>query len=259
MKHNKSFLQVENLVLEIRKDCDWKKLTTECENRALPLKTSELEMIRRKNLKLSSSAADSTELPSEESAKLKDEKKSEKSVARQLYDLLFSPIEDILSKLPKESPLIIIPDKALHQCPFNILQDFLNRYAFKRFRITYLPNILLLDKVVGNELNRLRLKDDLDFERHVHKHGGMANLMNQYGGKDSGIASVSSGEGSAHIVNAKRLSHPRLLSRPSRHQMSPPHPGVLPKQVTMFEEDMKKHLHHGKSPRTPRGEWNFNF
>lgn len=242
-------LQVEGLLNELRKDYNWSKMTTECENRALPLRTGELEMTRKKNLKLNILSQKNLE---DESKKLESETKSEKSVERRLYDLLFSPVEDILSKLPKDSPLIIVPDKALHQCPFTVLQDFLNRYAFKRFNITYLPNLLLLDKVIANELNHLRLKDDLEFERQIHKKGGILNLTNKYGGKDSGAVSVRSGEVITD-VDAKRLAHPRLLSRPPRTPMIPPKPGLLPHQATMFEDDFKKHS-QWKSTRTVRGE-----
>ncbi|XP_053380746.1 tetratricopeptide repeat protein 28-like isoform X2 [Mercenaria mercenaria] len=242
---------VEGLLNELKKNCDWKQMTKVCENRALPLRTGELEMTRKKYLKLSNSSRKS-EAETDESKKLENENQSEKSFERRLYDLLFSPVEDILSKLPKESPLIIIPDKTLCQCPFNVLQDFLNRYAFKRFRITYLPNLLLLDKVVANELNHLRLKDDLEFNRQIHKKGGMLSLTSKYVGSDiSGPASVRSLAIVAD-VSAKHLSHPRLLTRPPRTPMIPPKPGVLPHQRTMYEEDFKKHS-QWKSPRTARG------
>lgn len=258
---------VEGLIEELRKDCDWDALTNECEARTVPLKNSDLEMTRKKNLNNRSQSVNKkhgTENGDQEeeirdqktekkrieaeNKKNEGEMKSEKSAERRLYDLLFSPIEDILTKLPKDSPLIIIPDKALHHCPFNVLQDFLNRYAFKRFHITLLPHLLLLDKVVANELNHLRAQDDLEFERHVQKKGGVMNLINKYGGQ--GSVSVCSSEPSA-VVNPKRVANPRLLTRPLKVAMVPPKPGILPKQATMFEEDFRKHLlKTGLSPRT---------
>lgn len=237
---------------EVRKACKWKQMTTLCENKALPLKTGELEMTRRKYQKLSTSSQKSED-DTEESRKLENENKSEKTVERRLYDLLFSPVEDILSKLPKESPLMIVPDKTLYKCPFNLLQDFLNRYAFKRFRITYLPNLLLLDKVVANELNHLRLKDELDFSRQVHKKGGLLSLTNKYLGTDLGGAPSVRSSAMVADISAKHLSHPRLLTRPPRTPMVPPKPGHLPVQRTMYEEDFKKHS-QWKSPRTARGK-----
>lgn len=231
------------MVSEIRKDCDWRKLQRECENRALPLKNSELEMTRQRNLNLSKKATKTEEQSVEE----EDFVKPEKSVERRMYDLLFSPVEDILSKLPKESPLVIVPDKTLHYCPFNLVQDFLNRYAYKRFKISYLPSILLLDKVVANELNHLRLQDDLDFERLIHRKGGILSLASKLG-DSSGTVSVNSGSFLSEI-SPRRVAHPRLITRP----MVPPKPGALPKQATMFEEDFKKHS-TWKTPRTPRSK-----
>lgn len=249
--------QVEELLDGIRQDCDMKKLTTECENRATPLKNSELEMTRRKYLKLSKSpklgdVSDSTD----ESKKLKSENKSEKTVQRQLYDLLFSPVEDILSKLPKESPLIIVPDKALHHCPFNVLHDFLNRYAFKRFSITYLPNILLLDKVVSNELNQLRLKDDLHFQRQVHRKGGMSTVTNRVDLNDDSRGSAKSVD--LKNIDPKKISHPRLLTRPLHTPMVAPKPGMLPKERTMYDEEFRQHS-QWLTPRSHRGLTSINL
>ena len=233
------------MITEVRGGCDWKKLQTDCESRALPLKNTDLEIVRKKNLNLSK-----TPVKTDETRKMEKHDKPEKSAERRLYDLLFSPVEDILSKLPKEAPLIIIPDKNLHHCPFNVLQDFLNRYAYQRFGITYLSSILLLDRVIANELTRLRAIDDLEFERKQHKQGGVFQYQRSGGGKD--FRNISPASKDSYAINPKRLSYPRLLSRPAKTQMIPPTPGVLPKQETMFEEDFKKHT-YWKSPRSPKG------
>jgi len=242
---------VEKLIAEVRQDVDWRLLQLNSENRALPLKNSDLEMIRARNLRLSQSKTSSENQQTENSgtsAESPDELKPQKTVQRRMYDLLFSPVEDILSKLPKESPLIIVPDKVLHSCPFNLLQDFLERYAFKRFRISYSPSILLLDKMVANELNHLRQQDDLDFERQIHRKGGVLSLTNKFG-SNSGTVSGMSGSYMSEI-SPRHVTHPRLLTRP----MMPPKPGSLPKQGTMFEEDFKKRS-PWKTPRTPRGQF----
>ena len=178
--------------------------------------------------------------------------KHEKSAERRLYDLLFSPVEDILTKLGRNAPLIVVPDKVLHHCPFGLVQDFLNRYAFQRFHLTYLPSLLLLDKVIGNELNRLRAQDDLEFERAQNKKGGIFKLMKKTSiSGDFGSISVMSGE-SGGVVNPKRVSHPRLLRTQSpKLKMISPKPGKIPHERTMYEEDFKQHQ-PWRSPRFDR-------
>lgn len=185
-----SLIQIESLLDEIHSEVDLQSLPRLSENRALPLRNTQLEMTRKKNLKLSKPSEKSKEAESESNtskadnsggeAKAAKESKPEKTVQRRLYDILFSPVEDILSKLPKESSLIVIPDKALCHCPFNVLQDFLNRYSYSRFHITIIPSLLVLDRVVANELSHLRALDDLEFERQLNRKGGVLNAANRY-------------------------------------------------------------------------------
>ena len=236
--HVNLIFQVESLVAEIEEKYDWKQLVNECEGRALPLKSSDLEMIRRRNIKLN----ECLNSKSEKSNKLESEIKPEKSAERRLYDLLFSPVEDILSKIGKNNPLMIVPDKVLHHCPFGLVQDFLNRYAYQRFHLTYLPSLLLLDKVIGNEMSYLRAQDDLAFERAQHKKGGIFKLMKKTSvSGDFGSVSAMSGEGGG-VVNPKKVSHPRLMTMKSpKLKMIPPKPGKIPHERTMFEEDFKQH------------------
>ncbi|WAR31141.1 hypothetical protein MAR_033683 [Mya arenaria] len=208
------------MVEEIRADCDTKSLPRQSENRAIPLKNNDLEMTRRKFLKLQKPEENKESMENE--TKVADDVKPEKTVQRRMYDLLFSPIEDILSRLPKEGPLIIVPDKALCHCPFNLLQDFLNRYCYKRFRITYLPSLLVLDKVVANELNHLRLQDDLDFERQINRKGGILNATNRFA-TISGMASPQSGVSSMNISPLAPGSYNSSLDSPlSLHTAGPP-------------------------------------
>ena len=221
--------------------CDKKQMVNECESRALPLKNSHLERVRKQYLTLNKSAKNREE----KSTETENETKSEKPPERQLYDLLFSPVEDVLTKLGKNSPLIVVPDKILHHFPFGLLQDFLNRYAFQRFHLTYLPSLLLLDKVIGNELNHLRAQDDLAFERAQNKKGGMFKLLKKTSiSEDYGTISALSGE-SGGVVNPKKVSHPRLLTLHSPHsKMITPVPGKIPHEKTMY--DIKLHWPHLK-------------
>ena len=216
-------------------------MVNECESRALPLKNSQLERVRKQYLMLNKSTKDQED----KSNRTDNETESEKPPERRLYDLLFSPVEDLLTKLPKNSPLIVVPDKILHHFPFGLLRDFLNRYAFQRFHLTYLPSLLLLDKVIGNELNHLRAQDDLAFERAQNKKGGIFKLLKKTEiSGDYGTLSAMSGE-SGTVVNPKKVSHPRLLTLHSPHsKMITPIPGKIPHEPTLY--DIKIHHPHLK-------------
>ncbi|XP_052220078.1 tetratricopeptide repeat protein 28-like [Dreissena polymorpha] len=259
-EHQNMIETIDAMLEEIRQGCDRKTLPNVCENRAVPLKKGDLELARKRNLQLgrqalNKSKEESVEPLTEKSSENGEESEEQKSVQRRMYDLLVSPIEDILLKLPKDSHLMIVPDKSLHFCPFNLLQDFLDRYLYTRFSITYLPSLLLLDKVVANELNHLRMQDDLEFERQLNKKGGILNSVNKFT-SSSGMSSPSS-ESLLMGINPRRVANPRLLTRPPQSRMAPmapPTPGVLPKQATMYEEDFHKHS-QWRSPRTLRGSY----
>ncbi|KAK6195644.1 hypothetical protein SNE40_001029 [Patella caerulea] len=181
------------------------------ENRAVPGPDSLLKAIRIKNQKLSKpspkqpSAADERKLSDDLEAK-------NRPLERQLYDILLSPIEDILSKLDPQSNLIIIPDKQLHHCPFGILQNWTLKPLADRFNITYLPCLLLLDRVLRNEIDSLRAQDELKFERSQSRCGGVSKLLKlrSTGSPYSDTPDLSRAENV--IVNLKSVSNPRLLT-----------------------------------------------
>ena len=67
--------------------------------------------------------------------------------------------------------LVIVPDKELHHCPFSALQDWRGTLIGKRFYVSYIPCLLLLDRVLQNEQAALRRHDDLEFERTQSRKG----------------------------------------------------------------------------------------
>ncbi|KAL3871452.1 hypothetical protein ACJMK2_039449 [Sinanodonta woodiana] len=244
--------EIQSLLDEFRKDCDWKKMQTECENRALPLQQQELQMVRQKYQSLSSThqaeLQPSSRIPDSIPTVVFDEK-AKQSASRKLYNLLFSPVEDILSKLEANSNLIIIPDKVLHHCPFGVLRDWMNRYAFERFNITCLPSLLLLEKVVMNEFSYLHAQDECEFERMQCRHGGVWKYLT------NNIISRCLSPGNDGVplhsmaqINPRSVSNPRLLtSLGSRTPVPPPKPGMLERETTKYEEDM---CHSARRART---------
>lgn len=88
-------------------------------------------------------------------------------MAQWLAPCIFHCDEYTALVLQMEEPryLTIIPDKELHHCPFAALQDWQGTYVGKRFSLSYVPCILLLDRIIQNEQTAMRLHDDLDFER----------------------------------------------------------------------------------------------
>ena len=67
--------------------------------------------------------------------------------------------------------LVIVPDKELQHCPFPALQDWRGALVGRRFKVTFIPCLLLLDRVVQNQQATLRRRDDLDFERGQSQKG----------------------------------------------------------------------------------------
>ncbi|ESO98992.1 hypothetical protein LOTGIDRAFT_231307 [Lottia gigantea] len=211
-KHITMTEKIENLLQQLFTGMDYKNRLNECENRALPSANSHIDAIRAKNQKLSkgtkSNQSEVTRKTSE------DEEASKRSVERQLYDILLSPIEDILSKLQPNSNLIIIPDKHLNHCPFSLLQNWTLVPLANRFTITYLPCLLLLDRVLRNEIEALRLLDELKFERSQSRCGRVSKLLKL---RCTGSVYSDTPEMSREntMINLKSVSNPRLCTSQS--------------------------------------------
>ncbi|KAJ8300636.1 hypothetical protein KUTeg_022155 [Tegillarca granosa] len=196
--------QIESMLEEFRTGIDWRSMQNTCENKALPLPDSDLEHTRRRNMLLQKSDSKNSEIKSHD--------QPVKSTQRRLFDILVAPVYDILMKMEPNSPLIIIPDKHLHYCPFEILQDWANKTLNSTFRITCLPSLLSLEKVINNEMNSLRAQDDLDFDRSQSRKGGLNKLLAQVVLTNNETPTESDSSSSLDIINLRKVANPRLVT-----------------------------------------------
>ncbi|KAK7094678.1 tetratricopeptide repeat protein 28-like [Littorina saxatilis] len=230
--------QVTSLLTELLTDKDQPDNFTTCESRALPLRGAHLDHLRKQNLKrLEKNNGKKDEGKSEEKVVEKEVSSPSSSPAprkspqRQLYEILLSPVEDILMKMEEPRNLVIVPDKELHHCPFSALQDWRGTLIGKRFNLSYIPCLLQLDRVVQNEQAALRRRDDLDFERTQSRKGGLRKLISQalLPGNSNPLMSSPVDNFSPlspgfdpNQLNLKQVSNPRLLTSGALHTPSKP-------------------------------------
>ena len=172
--------------------------------------------MRKKNELLSKKK---TEESSDAGATANSSAKPKKSALRHLYDILLAPIEDILMTLDHHSHLIIVPDKELCHCPFSVLENWNRTRVSDRFHVTFLPCFMLLDQVIKNEQEYLRMKDQLKFERESARKGGAMKIIAQER-KDffsserinPSEATYSYKSTAAEQVNLRAVSNPRFAT-----------------------------------------------
>ena len=238
---------VRSLVSRMRGDRNLRHAQYEMENRCLPLRGEMQEVQRGKNRKLSKQhkrklieeellqpgekPGDKKETEVKEKEREYDEllddpvfanyKPPPKTPDRELFDLLLSPVwGDLEVKSDDVMPLVIIPDKALCECPFPALRDYGGRQLQVRFRLTVCPSIFSLDRVTQNELTQLKLQDDLDFARTQARLGGIPKIMhnidfmrlNMTSHEPSSLLPPESSHNRAPRVNLKHVSNPRLVT-----------------------------------------------
>ena len=199
--------EINKCLKEIKKNKPLRTIPYACENRALPLQGTWLENIKKSNKSLGkkTESCESEEVSS-------GDNKIQKTPQRRLFDLLVAPIEDVLAKLEPDSHLVVIPDGPLFELPFGIIQDWSGDSLSTKFRITYMTSIYMLDKTVHNELNQLKMQDDLEFERSHSKKGGISKVVHGDPFKSSPhIVSNVTNSLDLHSLNPKRTSNPRLL------------------------------------------------
>ena len=210
--------QVQCMLAEVKQNRNTKELQYSCENRALPLQETPLELLRKKNHALSQASKREEYIRTLEHNMCQKElkqKEPQKAVQRRLFDLLIAPVEDILSKLAPESPLIIVPDGILYHCPFGILEDWHGQALADRFHLTYLPNLHSLEVVIQNELNLLKVDDDLHFQRSQARLGGIPKVLAQ--AEHARMSKESSAEEASDLkIDLKRISNPRLVTSGSK-------------------------------------------
>ena len=225
--------ELRSLIGQIREQRDSRHAQYECENRCLSLRDAQLDRVRLKNRKLGADFK-KEEYRAELAKEIEERELSEKELARkqksperQLFDMLIAPVYDVLENLEEFTPLVIVPDKVLHECPFAVLKDWYNKMMTSRFRITVCPSLLVLDRVVHNELHQLKLQDDLDFERTQARLGGIPKVMQNIDFMRLNMGSPdyiclpdgrlesrdsSNNKGGNSGVNLRRVANPRLVT-----------------------------------------------
>ncbi len=207
---------VMDYIAEI-KGIDPKELLYKSENRALPLQGTALELVKKKNDVLSTEyELDDDSIESEtmisSSEQTSTHMSSFKPAEKKLFNLLLAGVDDILSKSEADSPLVIVPDKALIHVPFTVIQDWNGKVLGERFRVTTVPSLFLLDQVAQNELNQLKIADDRNVERSQSRLGGVAKMVASADCPKSPAKELYpiSEHGSATSINTKKTSNPRL-------------------------------------------------
>ena len=208
--------QIEELIDEMRERQVLGK--EDYENRSLPLKKAEVELLKRKNKTLSRNRTKEEEDQNTE-GKLTDKSLERqlskvKGPQRKLFDMLLAPVDDFLSKLHEHAALVIIPDEVLSRCPFWAAMDWDNKTLSEYFRITILPCLHLLDKATKNEMNQLRIHDDLEFERSQSRLGGIPKLLSarRESGDELHTIVESTPASRCEDLDLKKTSNPRLMT-----------------------------------------------
>ncbi len=70
------------------------------------------------------------------------------AAARELYDTLLKPIESEVGRSGKIDRLIVSPDAALWQIPFEALQDAAGKFVAENYEIFYVPSVTVLDRML---------------------------------------------------------------------------------------------------------------
>ncbi|KAK3780031.1 hypothetical protein RRG08_029724 [Elysia crispata] len=232
--------QITSLLDEMREGVNKSYLYSNAEPRALPLKDADVQHIRAQNLRLSSAK------PKKSSSRASTSKK--KPALRRLFDMLIGPVSDLLDQLEEGDHVVIVPDKQLRMCPFAALLDYCGKPLGERFYITSVPCLLLLDRVVQNELSSLSLQGELEFQRRQARKGGITCRLGEdqsQGKKISltrlGLASDRQDAGSVvsrqKPLTLREVSNPRLASSHGLHHSASISEGSnLPKKTGRSRE-----------------------
>ncbi|GFR63069.1 tetratricopeptide repeat protein 28 [Elysia marginata] len=212
--------QITSLLDEMREGVSKSDLFANAESRALPLKDADVQHVRAQNLRLSSAKLNKP------SSTASSEKR--KPALRRLFDMLIGPVSDILDQLEEGGHIVIVPDKQLKACPFAALLDYRGKPLGERFHICLVPCLLVLDRVVQNELSSLSLQGELEFQRRQARKGGITcrgGEPQSQGKKVSltrlGLAKDSqrteSGVSHQNRLSLREVSNPRLASSHGLH------------------------------------------
>ena len=244
--------QIQEIIDEIKvyQPREEQKLPYECENRCLPIKDGELEMIRKKNEKLNQKEDDkNNEDCKTDNDKTKTKQSKEKSPQRKLFDLLLAPVDDFLSKLEENHALVIIPDKVLYNCPIWTAKDWDNKPLSDYFRISVVPSLYLLDKVNRNGVQQMKTQDSLEFDRAQSRLGGIHKILSPRNDciEPNVLVPIQESVTScdAENLDPKKTSNPRLLTSGFLRKSE-----SLPTKRHLTSRDSNKTGSH--VPKTPR-------
>ena len=214
--------QIEELINNIRETYSADKINQafDCENRSLPLTNTDLELMKRSNEKLSRRVSQKDEQDERNTSQKLERKPPEKQLSqvkspqRKLFDMLLAPVDDFLSKLEDQAALVIIPDKVLCNCPIWTAMDWDNKPLCEYFRVTIVPSLYLLEKVSRNEIDQLRIQDDLEFERSQSRLGGMPKIISAREEPENELYPIEESVSSVKVedLDLKKTSNPRLIT-----------------------------------------------
>jgi hypothetical protein len=86
------------------------------------------------------------------------------------------------------------------------------RYVLDRFRVTYLPSLLMLERVSTNEISSLRAQDDLEVARNQSCHGGISKLAGRASSMSKDGSESQYTQNASGAVDLKRVSNPRFVT-----------------------------------------------
>ncbi|XP_077986923.1 uncharacterized protein LOC144441240 [Glandiceps talaboti] len=132
--------KVRRVLEQLQKVKD-QKCDLDCENRALPSRNRSVSHLQRKYLAKSKDWK-TKEKRKEAGKELEKENKVKLSPQRQLYDIIIAPIEKALIDVTE---ILVVPDKELTQIPLDILEDEKGVKISKKYKITIMPSLAVLD------------------------------------------------------------------------------------------------------------------
>ena len=177
---------LRNIISQVKCERDARQMLSRCESRALPRSDNKLRRKRELNAKLSTINTQPKEQEEQSHPEGKemsplslsaDIEIKPRSPEKQLFDMLLAPVYGTFATLPPESPVVFIPDRELFQCPFGVIRDWNGAALHESFRVSCVPSLYLLERVVNNELDQVRRRSEIDVRRQRIRMVGMSTLL----------------------------------------------------------------------------------
>ncbi|XP_059850358.1 uncharacterized protein LOC132407610 isoform X4 [Hypanus sabinus] len=132
------------------------------------------------------------------------EDEEEMELWKQMYLLLFGPVNDLLDDLQPGSTILIIPDKNLIQIPFANLPDLKNKTLGEKFWITLAPSLFAVE-VIANLVEDSKNKTKSKLTSNV-RSGSVSTMtmLEHMGGSQqelSGLQKVGLMDTVSHLVH----------------------------------------------------------